>query len=68
MAIRGPEVVRWIHLEDASAVTCLDVATWAEGRARAVSPVETMGKPGKPVENPGKIMENPGKMMENHGK
>lgn len=24
-------VLRWIHLEDASPVTCLDVATWAEG-------------------------------------
>jgi len=24
-------VLRWVHLEDASAVTCIDVAPWAEG-------------------------------------
>ena len=25
------QVLRWIHLEDASPVTCIDVAPWAEG-------------------------------------
>ena len=28
------QVLRWIHMEDPTPVTCLDVAVWAEGGAR----------------------------------